>query len=38
VRKFDRKLVIFVAVLYMLAFLDRSSMSAPCPPILDSPC
>jgi hypothetical protein len=26
VRKFDRKLVIFVALLYMLSFLDRSSM------------
>ncbi len=25
VRKFDRKLVIFVALLYMLSFLDRSS-------------
>lgn len=27
VRKFDRKLVVFVALLYMLSFLDRSSMS-----------
>ena len=27
VRKFDRKLVIFVALLYMLSFLDRSSTS-----------
>ncbi len=26
VRKFDRRLVIFVALLYMLSFLDRSSM------------
>lgn len=26
VRKFDRKLVLFVAFLYMLSFLDRSSM------------
>lgn len=25
VRKFDRKLVLFVALLYMLSFLDRSS-------------
>jgi len=31
-RKFDRKLVLFVALLYMLSFLDRSSMSSffPC--------
>lgn len=29
VRKFDRKLVLFVALLYMLSFLDRSSMSSP---------
>ena len=28
VRKFDRKLVVFVALLYMLSFLDRSSMSS----------
>lgn len=27
VRKFDRRLVVFVALLYMLSFLDRSSMS-----------
>jgi len=27
VRKFDRKLVLFLALLYMLSFLDRSSMS-----------
>jgi len=27
VGKFDRKLVLFVALLYMLSFLDRSSMS-----------
>lgn len=27
VRKFDRRLVLFVALLYMLSFLDRSSMS-----------
>ena len=26
VRKFDRKLVVFVALLYMFSFLDRSSM------------
>ena len=26
VRKFDRKLVFFVALLYMLSFLDRSSL------------
>jgi hypothetical protein len=29
VRKFDRKLVLFVALLYMLSFLDRSSMATP---------
>ena len=29
VRKFDRKLVLFVALLYMLSFLDRSSLSPP---------
>lgn len=29
VRKFDRKLVLFVALLYMLSFLDRSSMLHP---------
>lgn len=28
VRKFDRKLVLFVALLYMLSFLDRSSLSS----------
>lgn len=28
-RKFDRKLVLFVALLYMLSFLDRSSTSSP---------
>lgn len=28
VRKFDRKLVLFVALLYMLSFLDRSSMAS----------
>lgn len=27
VRKFDKKLVLFVALLYMLSFLDRSSIS-----------
>lgn len=27
VRKFDRRLVLFVALLYLLSFLDRSSMS-----------
>ena len=26
VRKFDRRLVLFIALLYMLSFLDRSSM------------
>ena len=30
VRKFDRKLVLFMALLYMLSFLDRSSQSLPC--------
>lgn len=29
VKKFDRKLVLFVALLYMLSFLDRSSKSQP---------
>jgi hypothetical protein len=29
IRKFDRKLVLFVALLYMLSFLDRSSTAAP---------
>lgn len=29
VRKHDRKLVVFVALLFMLSFLDRSSTSAP---------
>jgi hypothetical protein len=29
VRKFDRRLVLFVALLYMLSFLDRSSMVPP---------
>lgn len=28
VRKFDRKLVLFVALLYMLSFLDRSSTAS----------
>lgn len=32
VRKFDKKLVIFVALLYMLSFLDRSSMFYLFPP------
>ena len=32
VRKFDRKLVLFVALLYMLSFLDRSSLSPVNPP------
>ena len=31
VRKFDRRLVLFVALLYMLSFLDRSSMVPPLP-------
>jgi hypothetical protein len=31
VRKFDRKLVVFVALLYMLSFLDRSSKLDPFP-------
>lgn len=30
-RKFDRKLVVFVALLFMLSFLDRSSTLAPFP-------
>lgn len=30
VKKFDRKLVVFVALLYMFSFLDRSS-TLPCP-------
>lgn len=30
VRKFDRKLVLFVALLYMLSFLDRSSSFPGC--------
>lgn len=29
VRKFDRRLVLFVALLYLLSFLDRSSESSP---------
>lgn len=29
VKKFDRRLVLFVALLYMLSFLDRSSKSLP---------
>jgi hypothetical protein len=29
VRKFDRRLVLFVALLYMLSFLDRSSIAGP---------
>jgi len=29
VKKFDRKLVLFVALLYMLSFLDRSSVFVP---------
>ncbi len=31
IRKFDRRLVLFVALLYMLSFLDRSSMHKPDP-------
>jgi len=31
VRKLDRKLVLFVALLYMLSFLDRSSTSCSTP-------
>lgn len=34
VRKFDRRLVLFVALLYMLSFLDRSSSFCPPPPSL----
>lgn len=34
VRKFDRKLVVFVALLYMLSFLDRSSTHTPSPRFL----
>jgi MFS family permease len=34
VRKFDRKLVVFMALLYMLSFLDRSSkLYLPSPPV-----
>jgi hypothetical protein len=33
-RKFDRRLVLFVALLYMLSFLDRSSTTSPAPQIL----
>ena len=29
IKRFDRRLVLFVALLYMLSFLDRSSMSFP---------
>ena len=29
IKQFDRRLVLFVALLYMLSFLDRSSMSLP---------
>lgn len=32
IRKFDRKLVIFLAFLYMLSFLDRSSAHTVSPP------
>ena len=32
VRKLDRRLVVFVAGLYMLSFLDRSSICPPPPP------
>ena len=39
VRKFDKKLVVFLAVLYMLSFLDRSSPFPPPPLTLKSrPC
>ena len=31
IKKFDRRLVLFVALLYMLSFLDRSSMSLSSP-------
>ncbi len=31
VRKFDRRLVLFVALLYLLSFLDRSSACTPIP-------
>lgn len=38
VRKFDRKLVLFVALLYMLSFLDRSSKRfLPLSPLVLSP-
>lgn len=36
VRKFDRRLVLFVALLYLLSFLDRSSES--CDPPVSVPC
>jgi hypothetical protein len=29
VRKFDRRLTLFIALLYMLSFLDRSSQTSP---------
>lgn len=31
IRAFDRRLVLFIALLYMLSFLDRSSTSCLCP-------
>lgn len=32
IKKFDRRLVLFVALLYLLSFLDRSSTYTPSPP------
>lgn len=36
VRKFDRKLVLFLSFCYMLSFLDRSSMPSPPSPLLNN--
>ena len=38
IRKLDRRLVLFVALLYMLSFLDRSSKNSPSAAILRCPC
>ena len=38
IRKLDRRLVLFVALLYMLSFLDRSSKNSPQAAILRCPC
>ena len=34
IKKFDRRLVLFVALLYMLSFLDRSSTSSFCSEVI----